>query len=70
MKKKFLDEIYSLRERVNADIERLVEASKQPQSGCTHCEISSADVLMAELRTRRSQLSSIDDTIQSYLTLH
>lgn len=70
MKKQFLDEMYDLRSRIVADIERLDKENHQPQAGCKHCEMTSGDVIMAELRTRRSQLSSLDDTIAGYLKYH
>ena len=65
MRKEYLDIIYDLRGRVIADVERLKELSEQPKSsGLTQ------DENMAELRTRRSQLSSIEDLIESYIRVH
>jgi len=65
MRKEYLDIIYDLRGRVIADVERLKELSEQPKpSGLTQ------DENMSELRTRRSQLSSIEDLIESYIRVH
>lgn len=69
MKKKFLDELYDLRSRIIADIERLTKNSKDPRSHCDKCN-SHCDENMAELRTRKSQLSSLDDIITSYIKYH
>ena len=65
MKKEYLDIIYDLRGRVIADVERLKELEKQPKpAGLTQ------DENLAELRTRRSQLSSIEELIESYIRVH
>lgn len=70
MKKEFLDGIYNLRVRVVQDIERLVGLTQQNRPApCSTCE-SDCDESIAELRTRRSQLSSIDTLIESYLEHH
>ena len=66
VQKNFLDAMYDLRGRVILDITRLDEKKNQPTAEGT----SEHDVTMAELRTRRSQLSSIDTTIEEYLILH
>ena len=69
MKKEFLDFLYELRGKVQLDIDKLVELSKQYKCRC--CEnMSSEDEVQAELRTRRSQIQSINDSIQKYLELH
>lgn len=69
MKKEFLDKIYDLRNRVILDIERLIKNNDNPIQHCKLCQ-SECNENMAELRTRRSQLSSIDETIETYLKLH
>ena len=69
MKKEFLDFLYELRGKVQLDIDELVELSEQDKCRC--CEnMSSEDEVQAELRTRRSQIQSINDSIQKYLELH
>jgi hypothetical protein len=65
MKKEFLDHLYELRALVQADIDRLVESSKTNLE-----ELKISDEELGELKTRRSQLGSINDTIQIYLNLH
>lgn len=69
MKKEFLDYLYNLKSLIEADIERLVKIGKNPKQQC--CEkMGGQDENMAELRTRRSQLSSLDKTIVQYLDKH
>jgi hypothetical protein len=69
MKKEYLDIIYDLRNRVIADIERLSELQKEPKYKC--CDnMPNEDERMAELRTRRSELSSIDGLIEDYIRVH
>lgn len=70
MKKEFLDEIYELRSLVVADIARLVRDTNVIEVDCKHCKQNSSNEMFAELRTRRSQLSSIDGTIKSYIKHH
>jgi len=68
MNKEFLDFIYDLRFRVVADIKRLEDKIKEPRYKC--CDnMPDENELMAELRTRVSQLSSTDDIITKYLEL-
>ncbi len=67
--KKFLDFIYGQRALVLADLDRLAANCNRDKVFCDHCK-SECDENMAELRTRRSQLSSIDDTIEAYLRIH
>lgn len=70
MKKEFLDELYNVRVRVVQDIERLLELDYQDrQEPCSTCQ-SDCDENKAELRTRRSQLESIDKIIEKYLEIH
>lgn len=67
MKKEYVDYLYGLKELVQKDIDRLVELGKQPIDGkCQGC----GSEVMAELRTRRSQLSSLDETIEMYFKIH
>ena len=67
MKKEFLDYLYKLKALIQLDIDRLIELNKQPIP--TKCEDCVSEV-MAELRTRRSQLSSLDETIEMYIKIH
>jgi len=69
MNKQYLDIIYDLRHRVMSDIERLQKLQEDPKCKCCN-NMSEQDENMAELRTRRSQLSSIDDLILDYIRLH
>ena len=64
MKKEFLDYLYELRGKIQGDIDRLVEISKQPRDGKADPDYD------AELRTRRSQIFSTNETIEVYLKLH
>lgn len=67
MKKEFIDYLYELRGSVQADIDRLVELNKQPRDGnCEDCGFEPE----AELRTRRSQIGSINKTIEKYFETH
>ena len=67
MKKEFIDFIYELRGLAQADIDRLVDLNKQPKSSdCKDCENETE----AELRTMRSQIGSINDTIEKYFETH
>ena len=67
MKKEFLDYLYELRALIQADINRLIELNKHPiHAKCKDC----GSEVMAELRTRRSQLSSLDETIGTYLKIY
>ena len=67
MKKEFLDYLYKLKALIQLDIDRLIELNKQPiPTKCEHC----GSEVMAELRTRRSQLSSLDETIETYIKIH
>lgn len=61
MKKEYLDFLYELRSLIKADIDRLSAES-----------ITSPDEkeMLAELRTRRSQLASTDDCIKEYILIH
>ena len=69
MKKKYLDIIYELRNRVIADIERLKGLQENPKYRC--CDnMPNQDENMAELRTRRSELNSIDGLIEDYIRVH
>lgn len=65
MKKEFIDYLYELRALVQADIDRLNESLKMPFN-----EDSTDIEIQAELRTRRSQIGSINETIEKYFTLH
>ena len=67
MKKEFIDFMYELRGLIQADIDRLVEIRHQPQDGnCEGC----GNETEAELRTRRSQISSLNKTIETYFETH
>ena len=67
MKKEFIDYMYELRSLIQADIDRLVEARKNPRDGkCEGC----GDEQEAELRTRRSQIGSLNQTIEKYFETH
>ena len=67
MKKEFVDYLYELRGLIQADIDRLVDISKQPREA-NHPEQGAA--IDAELRTRRSQIQSINQTIEKYFEIH
>jgi len=66
MKKEFLDYLYELRALVQLDIDRLAEIGKQPKSP----EMIGSDENMTELRTRRSQIQSVNQTIEKYIDTH
>lgn len=69
MKKEFLDHLYELRGLIQQDIDRLVEVCKQPSCKCCD-KMSHQSEPQAELRTRRSQISSVNESITKYLDLH
>ena len=69
MKKEFLDHLYELRALVQADIDRLVEVCKNNRFKCCD-DMDESHEPSAELRTRRSQIGSINTTIEKYLELH
>jgi transcription elongation factor Elf1 len=67
MKKQFIDYLYELRASVQNDIDRLVELNKLTRNAdCKDC----GDEIQAELRTRRSQIGSINETIEKYFETH
>lgn len=67
MKKEFIDYMYELRSLIQQDIDRLVDILKSPQDGnCSGCGNESE----AELRTRRSQIGSLNQTIEKYFKTH
>ena len=67
MKKEFIDYLYELKGLIQADIDRLAELNKQPKDGnCQEC----GDEIQAELRTRRSQIGSVNETIEKYFETH
>lgn len=67
MKKEFIDYLYELRGLIQADIDRLVELNKQPKDcNCQGC----GDETQAELRTHRSQIGSVNETIEKYFETH
>lgn len=67
MKKEFIDYMYELRGLVQADIDRLVELNRQEKNSvCEQC----GDEIEAELRTRRTQIGSINETIEKYFKTH
>lgn len=69
MKKEYLDILYDLRNRVIADIERLKGLQENPKYKC--CDnMLNQDENMTELRTRRSELNSIDGLIEDYIRIH
>lgn len=63
MKKEFIDFMYELRSLIQSDIDRLYELTKQ-------IETKETDVVQAELRTRRSQIQSLNKTIEKYFETH
>lgn len=66
IEKDFLDFLYEQRAAVQADIDRLVKALKEPiEEGSNKNRI-----LEAELRTRRSQIMGINHTIEKYINSH
>lgn len=67
MKKEFIDYLYELRGLIQSDIDRLVELNNQTKDGkCQGC----GDETQAELRTRRSQIGSVNETIEKYFEAH
>ena len=69
MKKEFLDYIYKLKSRLQEEIKRLVEINEN--SITISCDyINCQDEILIELKTRRSQLTSLEETIETYLKLH
>ena len=67
MKKEFIDYLYELRGLIQEDINRLVELNKQPKDiNCQGC----GNETQAELRTRRSQIGSVNETIEKYFETH
>ncbi|MFM1755049.1 MAG: hypothetical protein RLZZ236_1988 [Bacteroidota bacterium] len=67
MEKEFIDYLYELRGLIQNDINRLVELNKEPRNAnCKDC----GDEIQAELRTRRSQISSVNQTIEKYFKTH
>jgi hypothetical protein len=70
MKKEFVDYLYKLKSLVQADIDRL-SGSLLMQRVCGYYDSKSIiHEKEAELRTRRSQLQSIDETIKVYFKIH
>ena len=65
MKKEFIDYIYELRALVQCDIDRLVDELKSDNT-----DLTTRDEIGGELRTRRSQIFSINETITKYLEIH
>jgi len=63
MKKEFIDFMYELRSLIQSDIDRLYDLTKQ-------IETKETDVIQAELRTRRSQIQSLNKTIEKYFETH
>ena len=55
--------MYELRSLIQSDIDRLYELTKQ-------IETKETDVVQAELRTRRSQIQSLNKTIEKYFETH
>jgi hypothetical protein len=67
MKKEFVDFLYDLRNIVQDEIDRLYELNKQSKNGnCQDC----GDETEAELRTRRSQIQGLNQTIEKYFETH
>lgn len=67
MKKDFLDKMYELRSSIWIDINLLVGKRKLPTDGnCEGC----GNETEAELRTRRSQIGSLNKLIEDYLEIH
>lgn len=67
MKKEFVDHLYESRAAIQLDIDSLVEKSHEGTDGYEE------DVLIeirAELRTRRSQILSVNRTIEKYFEIH
>lgn len=67
MKKEFIDYLYELRGLIQVDIDRLVELNRQPKD--ENC-LMYGDEIQAELRTRRSQIGSVNETIEKYFETH
>lgn len=65
MKKEYLDFLYKLKSLVEDDIKQIGSNIQAPKR-----DESFNDVFLAELLTRKSQLSSINDCIIEYLKLH
>lgn len=63
MKKEFIDFMYELRSLIQSEIDRLYDLTKQ-------IETKETDVIQAELRTRRSQIQSLNKTIEKYFETH
>jgi hypothetical protein len=69
MKKEFIDYMYELKSLIQSDIDRLVDRSDLVQVKC--CEnMPNQNEDQAELRTRRSQIGSLNETIQKYFDTH
>ena len=66
MKKEYLDYLYELRSSIQNEIKNLEYKYKQPSDD----QCSWNDVLLAELRTRKSQLGSLDSCIEKYLEIY
>lgn len=67
MKKDFLDFLYNEKAKVEAEVEKLVIRSNQPQDGsCEGCGCP----IKAELAAKRDHLGFTNQTIQEYLTVH
>ena len=65
MKKEFIDFMYEQRSLIQEDIDRLAILCEDPPY-----EPSDYNETMAELRTRRSQIQSLNATIQKYFDIH
>jgi len=65
MKKEFIDYLYELRGDIQKEIDRLVEASKNQDEKCRGC----GSPVEAELSTRRSQISSLNWTVNGILKI-
>ena len=66
MKKKFLDYLYEKRFTIQVEIDRLVELGKMPKNA----DDNTPDCLMTELRTRISQIETVNHIIEEYLDKH
>lgn len=69
MKKEFIDYLYELKGLIQADIDRLTELNKHKQPKDSNCQ-GCGDEPQAVLRTLRSQIGSVNETIEKYFETH
>ncbi len=66
MKKEFLDQMYSLREKLISEIARLTKADEGPKPYCK----CNCDEISVKLTAVKNQLVSHDEIINSYIKIH